>query len=245
MKLGTPHADPGLVRVRTEAEGVAWIEMVDADGQNGFSPRFVGALLAALDAASTAKVVILAGLPEVFCSGATAAVLGEIASGAVATTELTLGRRLMDVPVPTIAACEGAAVGGGFALALAADLVVLASESRYGLNFMSLGFTPGMGTTRLLEHVLSPAVAHQMLYTGEFRRGSDFGTGVNAAVPRDQVRATALDLALRIAEQPRDALVLLKRTLTLPRRRTLEEAFTLESYMHGLTFPQAARGWDR
>jgi polyketide biosynthesis enoyl-CoA hydratase PksI len=234
------------VHVRRE-DDVAWIEMSDPEGKNGLSPPFVADLLAAFAdvASSQARVAILAGLPDVFCSGATRDMLDAIAAGAMPTTELTLGRRLMDLPVPTIAACEGPAVGGGFALALAADLVVLADESRYGFNFLSLGFTPGMGTTRLLEHVLSPAVAHELLYTGEFRRGRDFGPGVNAAVPRAEVRTKALDLALRIAAQPREAVVLLKRTLTLPRRRALEEAFTLESYMHGLTFPQAARGWDR
>lgn len=228
-----------MIRLTREPEGVLWIELHDPETKNAFTPPLLTALLTALDTVGDAKVVILAGLPDVFCSGASPALLAGLTSGRTSPTELTLGRRLLDVPVPVIAACEGAAIGGGFALALAADLLVLAEESRYGLNFLSLGFTPGMGTTRLCEHVLSPAIAHELLYTGEFRAGRDLRGGVNAVVPRAEVRARALDLALRIAAQPRPALTLLKRTLTLPRRRALEEAFTLESFMHGLTFPTA------
>jgi enoyl-CoA hydratase/carnithine racemase len=50
--------------------------------------------------------------------------------------------------------------------------------------------------------------------------------------PSADVEARALDLALRIAAKDRANLSLLKRTLTLPRRRRLEEALTLESLMH-------------
>jgi len=244
--LGTAAREDGLVRLGWEPEGIARIEMVDVDGPNAFTPRFVGALLAAFEAVTaspTAKVAVLSGLPEIFCSGAAASMLRELAVGAVAPTELTLARRVLDLPVPVIAACEGGAIGGGFALALACDLVVLADESRYGLNFLSLGFTPGMGTTCLAEHVLSPAVAHELLYTGELRRGRDLrGTGVNLVAPRAEVAARTFDLALRIAAQPRQAITLLKRTLTLPRRRALETALTLESLMHGLTFPSFVPG---
>ena len=55
------------------------------------------------------------------------------------------------------AAGEPIKIGGGFALGLCADVILLARESRYGCTFMNLGFTPGMGTTSLLEHVLSTA----------------------------------------------------------------------------------------
>ncbi|MCC6749677.1 MAG: enoyl-CoA hydratase/isomerase family protein [Deltaproteobacteria bacterium] len=240
MSLASAAQDPGRVRLRSEPEGIAWVEMIDPDGPNALSPPFVSALLAALEAASLGKVIVLSGLPEVFCSGASPALLGALVRGEIAPTELGLTRVLLDLPVPVIAACEGAAIGGGFALALACDLLVLAEESRYGLNFMSLGFTPGMGTTRLAEHVLGPAIAHELLYTGEFRRGSELRGGVNAVVPRTEVPAKALDLALRIAAQPREAIVLLKRTLTLPRRRALQEALTLESFMHGITLPPLA-----
>jgi polyketide biosynthesis enoyl-CoA hydratase PksI len=101
-----------------------------------------------------------------------------------------------------------------------------------------MGFTPGMGMTCLLEHVLSPAMAHEALYTGELRLGRDFEgrSGVGHVVARAEVPGRALDLARRIADKSRDALVLLKATLAAPRRAAFAAAREAESRMHAVTF---------
>ena len=164
-------------------------------------------------------------------------VIDDLISGRREGGELLLPRVLLECPVPCIAAMAGYAIGGGFALGMAADLIVLGAESRYCLNFMDLGFTPGMGTTALLEHVLSPATVHELLYTGEARRGRDFAS-VCRVLPRAEVLPRAQDLAARIAEKPRDALVALKRTLSIPRRQAFELARTHETLMHAASFNQ-------
>lgn len=242
MKLGEAAPDSSLVRVRREASSIAWIEMVDEAGKNGFSPRFVAALLAALEEVEhdpEYRVAILAGTVEMFSSGATLDMLAALRGGAVAPTELVLGRRLMGLRVPVIAAAEGHAIGGGFALLLAADLPVLAAESRYGANFMSLGITPGMGITRLLEDVAGPSLAHELLYTGELRKGARLaGSGFPRVVPRAEVKARALDLAWSISEKPKKSVELLKRALSMPRRRAFEEASTIEAFMHERSFQE-------
>jgi polyketide biosynthesis enoyl-CoA hydratase PksI len=111
---------------------------------------------------------------------------------------------------------------------------MIARESRYGANFMARGITPGMGMTRLLETVLSTAVAHELLYAADLRRGGSFAgcSAFNAILPRAELVAHARALAWTIAEHDRDNLRLLKRTLTLPRRRALQEALTMEALMH-------------
>jgi polyketide biosynthesis enoyl-CoA hydratase PksI len=160
--------------------------------------------------------------------------LESLGDGRMRPTELGLARRILELDVPVIAACAGAAIGGGLVLATACDLVVLARERRYGFNFMDLGITPGMGVTALAEHVLGSARAHELLYSGEFRLGAQLisSPGVATVAPSFEVEIRALDLALRIAGKPRRNLSMLKRVLTLPRRRSLEEALTLESLMH-------------
>ena len=214
------------------------VHLCDQAHRNAMSAPLVQALHAALaDVHDETHVVVLRGLPEVFCAGASQEVLRGLIDGRHAPTELTLPRAVLEVPVPVIAAMEGHAVGGGFALGLAADMALAARESRYGCNFMALGFTPGMGTTVLLEHALSRAVAHELLFTGAMMRGSELAAaGFHAVLPRDQVWPRALELAWRIAEQPRQALVLLKRTLSLPRRQALDQAFAFEALMHAQTF---------
>jgi len=221
--------------------GIATVRMQDDTGRNALNGPFVAQLEAAFaDAARHAevRVVVLCGLPDVFCSGADLSTLGGLLDGDLDPVDLLLPRLILECPVPVIAAMAGHAVGGGLALAAASDIVIAARESRYGASFMNMGFTPGMGTTRLLEHVFTPAVAHELLYTGELRRGAAFTSGFNAVLPRVGVEPHGFDLAARIADKPRSALRLLKRTLSLPRRRLFEEARSLESLMHGVSFHQ-------
>lgn len=225
------------------ADGVATIGMADAASANALSRDMVRALEQAFGTVAqdgSTRCVLLTGLPEIFCSGASRELLEDLAGGRLNPGEILLPRLPLECPVPCIAAMEGHAVGGGLALGVAADIVLMAEESRYALNFMNLGLTPGMGTTRLLEHVLSPAVAHELLYSGEARRGRDFlkAGGINHIVPRAEVLPLARDLASRIADKHRDTLIALKRTLSVRRREAFESARTQEALMHSLCLAQ-------
>lgn len=231
-----------LVTFEAEPSGVGVVAMLDAAGGNAMNEPFVRALEAALAEAVAwpgLKVVLLVGLPEVFSTGASIDMLRSLNEGARAPADLVLARALFDVPVPVVAAMEGMALGGGLALGASADIVVIARESRYGAPFMNLGFTPGMGMTRVLQHVMSPALAAELLFTGEPKKGAWFEgkSGFNAILPRAEVRARALAIAERIAEKPRTSLELLKRTLTLSRRQSYEQTHTIENLMHLVTFP--------
>jgi polyketide biosynthesis enoyl-CoA hydratase PksI len=235
--------DPRRVAVAYEAEGIATIELCDVAGKNTLSAPLVEELLRGLRqvaAWDALKVAVLLGSPEVFSAGASREELHRVASGALYPADLLLPKALLDVPVPTIAAMEGHAIGGGLALGLCADLVLIARESRYGCSFMNLGFTPGLGTTRLLEQVVSPTIAHEMLYTGAAFKGAHFEgrSGFNYILPRGQVRPKALDLARSIAEKSRVSLVALKRVLALPKRLAFESTRTTEGLMHQISFAQ-------
>ena len=222
-------------------DGVATVTFDDVGSSNALSHAMVDALGVTFDTLgrdTSVRAIVLAGSDEYFSSGASREVVDDLATGRRDSSELVLPRVLLDCPVPVIAAMAGHAIGGGFALGMAADFIVLARESRYCLNFMDLGFTPGMGTTRLLEHVLSPAIAHELLFTGEARRGRDFEgkTGINHIVPRAEVMPRAHELASRIAEKSRLTIVALKRVLSLPRRQAFEAARSQETLMHQLAF---------
>ena len=232
-----------VIDLERRTDGVACLTMRSERTKNAMTPRFVSELLSALRQAALSpglKVIVLAGLPEVFSSGASPELLRAFGRGELAPTEISLPRALLDLPVPLIAAMEGHAIGGGLALGLCADLCVIARESRYGATFMDFGFTPGMGTTQLLFHVVSPAIAFEMLLTGEPKKGSSFvgASGFNAILPRAEVLPHAIALAERIADKPRLSLEVLKRTLAMRRRRSFEETYTTETLMHHATFGQ-------
>lgn len=208
--------------------------------RNALSEQMVDELTRAIAESSAdpeTRVIVMSGGGDVFCSGAPRDLLDRLAGGDLRPADILLPKVLFDCPVPIIAAMDGHATGGGFALGLASDVVLMAREARYGFTFMNLGFSPGMGVTRLCEHVLSPAVAHELLYTGELRKGAEFERcgGINYVLPKAEVVPKALDVAARIAGKPRSAVELLKRTLSLPRRRAFEETITLESLMHQIT----------
>lgn len=229
------------VRLETNTSGVGVLAMRDERGRNAMSLPFVEALSEALREAARwreGKVIVISGLSDVFSSGADEATLIALVRGELAPTDILLPKLVLDLPIPAIAAMAGHAIGGGLALGFACDLVLLAKESRYGASFMNMGVTPGMGSTRLLEWALSPALVAELLFVGEPKRGRDLDAraGVNAVLPKAEVLPRAMALAERIAEKPREALELLKRTLSLPRRRAFEETVTVESLMHRVVF---------
>jgi polyketide biosynthesis enoyl-CoA hydratase PksI len=233
--------DPGArVRYLCRDDGVATIELCDAAERNALSESFVAELeraLGELAADERARVCVLRGLPEVFCAGGHQDMLVSLSEGAVTPADLVLTRAVLEIPVPTVAAMEGHAVGGGLVLGVACDLVLAARESRYGASFMNMGFTPGMGATALLARALGEHRAAEMMYSGRFFRGNELvHSGMNYVLPRPEVLPKAMDVAQRIAEKPRHALALLKRTLSLGKRLDFERARTVESLMHEICF---------
>ena len=130
------------MKLTWESTGVSCVKMDDAKGRNVFSEEFIAELLEALDQLERerqTKVLILCGLPEVFCGGAEKQSLLDLCEGRAAVRDFVICERLLDLPFPVIAAMEGHAIGGGLAVGFCCDIVIAARESRYGAVFMSLG----------------------------------------------------------------------------------------------------------
>ncbi|WP_218081865.1 polyketide synthase [Anthocerotibacter panamensis] len=230
-------------------EGVFQLKMDDPELENRLSGELAADLVAALDRLEqepSLKVLLLAGRREVFSAGGSLDLLDRLVQGTLEEKSLfVLPNRVLHFPVPVIGVLEGHAVGGGLMLALCCDLIVAATNSRYGVNFTDLGFTPGLGTTTLLPALIAPVLAREMIFTAKLFRGSELrDRGLfNYVVPAAEVPEVALDLARRIAPKPRHVLEMLKDSLALPRRLALQEAMTHEQLMHRVCFsrPDTAR----
>lgn len=81
--------------------------------------------------------------------------------------------RMFRTKKPIIAVVQGAAVGGGLGVALAADFRIACMESRFSANFAKLGFHQGFGTTITLPRVVGPQMAKKMLLTGVRLKGDE------------------------------------------------------------------------
>lgn len=224
-------------------EGVFQLQMDAPETNNQLNAEMIEALsvaLTTLSNESTLKVLILRGRKDIFCAGGTLDMLNNLSSGQTSVKALLqpLIGHIFGFPVPIIGALEGHALGGGLMLALFCDILVAAEKSRYGANFTSLGFTPGMGATSLLPALVGHHFASEMLFSAKLYRGRELkGRGLfNHIVPADDVMNVALDIALRIAEKPPHVLNMLKETLSRPRRQALEDALYREHLMHEICF---------
>jgi polyketide biosynthesis enoyl-CoA hydratase PksI len=192
---------------------------------------------------------LLEGLRDVFCAGASLDFLRRLSRGeADESSWWSLPEIFLSFPMPIIGSVTGHAVGGGLLVALYCDMVVAAEESRYGFNFIDLGFTPGMGATTLLPALVGTHFANEMLLTGKLYRGRELRerSVFNRVVPAAQVDGVVLDIARSLALKPAPVLALLKEALSLPRRRALPDTLQREALMHRICFasPDTARRID-
>ena len=151
------------------------------------------------------RCVVIAGSDGVFASGA------DIRELEAASTEenLAYNRRLRAavnavaaLPMPTIAALNGHALGGGLELALACLLRVASTEAKLGLPEVKLGIIPATGGLARLPILVPRTIAAELALTGELISGAEakeLGL-VNAAVPPEEVMDRALELAGKIAK---------------------------------------------
>ena len=111
--------------------------------------------------------------------------------------------QLADLPVPTVAAIEGNALGGGLELALCCDLRVASRTALLGMPEVRLGVMPGSGGTQRLPRLIGSARAKELILLGEIiDADTALGFGlVNRVVPGGQAEAGARELAETLASR--------------------------------------------
>ena len=160
----------------------------------------------ALDEEPECRALMLCSEGKSFCAGANFANRGAQSGEAPARPgENPLyveGVRLFRCKKPVIAAIQGAAIGGGFGLALAADFRVATAEARFAANFVKLGIHPGFGLTYTLPRLIGVQKASLMFYTGRRITGEEaLAWGLcDQLAETDELRGSALELAAEIAE---------------------------------------------
>lgn len=210
-------------------------------------PRALNALNAALkadlaDAVARAgadpavRAVLLTGAGRGFCAG------GDIkemqpGAGPVATKHKldhilsTVLVPLATLKKPTIAAVNGFAVGAGFNLALACDMIVAADTAVFSQIFVRVGLVPDSGGLYFLTRVMGLNRAKELCFTGRdvtAAEGANIGF-VNRVVPAASLMDTARDLANEIARGPAVAMALTKAALNLSSTTSLAGMMELEA----------------
>ena len=111
--------------------------------------------------------------------------------------------KIAEYPIPTIAAIEGYALGGGMELALCADIRIAGEGAKMGFPEVTLGIFPGAGGTIRAPKLIGPSYAMELIFSGEqipASRAKEMGL-VNRVVPDEEVLEEAKKLAGKIAKR--------------------------------------------
>jgi len=177
--------------------------------------------LEALDKDDNCRVVVLAAQGKHFCAGADFSKRNTNdnredtkSSGRPVSNPLyTAAVRLFATKKPIVGAIQGAAVGGGFGLALVPDFRVVCRASRFTANFTKLGFHPGFGLTHTLPLLIGQQRANLMFYTGRRINGETAIEWGLADIFAENVREAAFTLAREIAENAPLAVMSVRATM--------------------------------
>ncbi|XP_071343480.1 enoyl-CoA hydratase domain-containing protein 2, mitochondrial [Trachinotus anak] len=209
----TEAADPAevdLKRLEGGDDGIVEVLMCRHKARNALGHVFVSQmreLVSALSHDSAARVVVFRSLvPKVFCAGADLkerALMNNAESDLFVHGLRSLMTQIASLPVPTIAAMDGVALGGGLELALACDLRTAAYSAQMGLIETTRGLLPGAGGSQRLPRMVGITLAKELIFTGKRVGGQtalEMGL-VNRAVEQNQTGDAAYREALSLARE--------------------------------------------
>ena len=199
----------------------------------------LGAYFSGLEADPDVRVVVMRGAGGQFCAGLDLKDFGprieSLDMSALFASQRRLSRLVLAMrrcPQPLIALLEGAACGGGFALALAADIRYCAPDTRMNCAFIQIGLTGGdMGASYFLQRLVGGSAAAELIMTGRFlgaERAAALGL-VSAVLPAAELEGAADTLTAEMLRTDPLALALTKQALNANgAAQSLEAALEIE-----------------
>jgi enoyl-CoA hydratase/carnithine racemase len=216
----------------TIEDGIADVRMTRPDKMNALDPAMFEAIAAAgakLRSDRSLRAVVLSGEGRAFCAGLDLERISAAASGESIVPFADLTKRShgianwaqhlvwlwRELPVPVIAAVHGIAYGGGFQLALGADLRYVAPGTRFAIIETKWGLVPDMAGTQLMRHLAREDIVRELTYTARvFSAEEALAYGFVTRIVADP-RMAALATAREIAGRSPDAIRAAKRLLNL------------------------------
>jgi len=216
------------------SEGVADVRLMRADKMNALDAQMFEALVDATGRLAKEKglrAVVLSGEGRAFCAGLDmgrfAAMKDNGGNGIPGGEKRDLSIRThglanfaqqavwgwRQLPVPVIAAVHGVAFGGGFQLALGADMRFLSADARMSIMEIKWGLVPDMAGTPILGSLVRDDILRELTYTGRiFSAQEALSYGLATRICEDP-RTTAFEVAREIAGKSPDAIRAAKRML--------------------------------
>ena len=201
----------------------------------------IDSVLGKIERAGSIQTLILTGAGRAFAAGA------DIGAQSVLTMEggrawgkrgSAIFRRLELLPMPTIAAVNGFALGGGCELAMACDMILASSKAKFGQPEVGLGITPGFSGTQRLPRLVGKAKAMELILTGEMISAQEalrIGL-VNQVTEPEQLMERAKELANKIQKNGPLSVKYAKAAISRGMQMDLDSAIALENELFAMCF---------
>jgi len=226
---------------------VATLSVNRPEALNALNTQVLPDIDAALDAIDleTVRCLIVRGAGDkAFVAGADIAQMKDLSKDeaeAFSKQGNDVFRKLETLPIPTIAAIGGYALGGGCELSMACDIRICSDTAVFGQPEVGLGITPGFGGTQRLARLVSPGMAKQLIYAARNIKADEalrIGL-VNAVYPAAELMAAAEKLASTIAANAPIAVRACKKAINEGLDVTMDEALVIEEKLFGSCFKTA------
>lgn len=229
----------------SKADGVGTIKLNRPEAFNALSLKMREELAVAFEdfgSDDDVKVILLTGAGKAFCAGGD---VKEQGAGFDAISGRDRVRRLhrtlllmVNSAKPIISAVNGIAVGAGFSLALAGDIIIAAEEAKFSQIFINIGFVPDFGSAYLLPRIIGMARAKDLVLTGRMvgaQEAKEIGL-VSQVVPLAELESTAMNLAKTMAGRSGKALAFDKMMLNRSLDSDLGTMLEIEAFAQGICF---------
>jgi enoyl-CoA hydratase len=209
---------------------------------NAQTVRELGQLLGAVEGDASLRALVLTGAGDkAFVAGADIAemsALSALEARRFAEAGQRTFERLEGLGIPTIAAVNGFALGGGCELAMACDLVYASERARFGQPEVNLGIIPAFGGTQRLQRRVGPARAMEMILTGDMvdaATAKAWGLALEV-LPPEKLLEHAVAQARKIASRGPAATAAAKRILRATAAPSLAAGQEMEADAFGMLF---------
>ncbi|HSW13981.1 MAG TPA: enoyl-CoA hydratase-related protein [Solimonas sp.] len=230
------------IKVTTDG-AVAWVRLNRPERANALDEAAwdeIPRIMAWIQTQKDIRVVVLAGNGRHFCSGIEIEVLerlmgyarngaGPLGRGRLKQEILKLQDAISSVerlPIPVIAAVQGACIGGGLDLAAACDLRYASADAKFCIKEIDFGIVADVGSTQRLRHVVGMAVLTELSYTAEIvpaSRAKEIGLVSEVFQDGPALLKGVSDLALLIAQKPPIATRGVKQSLIFSRDHSVSD----------------------
>ena len=184
---------------------------------------------------ATSRVAVLTGTGKAFCSGGS---LKELGGGMSAVTSVQYVKEVSEIILlltsiekPIIASVNGAAVGAGFNMALACDILIASASAKFSQAFAKVGLIPDLGGLYFLPRAVGMHRAKELIYSARMLSADEaFKMGlVNAVIPDEQLEAHSREYASTMAQGPIRSFELSKSILSRSLELSLSDVLRYEA----------------